>query len=85
MRWQEFRQCPGCGFDFATGEGEKGCHYYECPYLPPELQVMCDECRYDFFSEEGNPECADPTACERGAEAREHVVSMRTWLQRIGR
>jgi hypothetical protein len=23
--WDQFRQCDGCGYDFATGEGERGC------------------------------------------------------------
>lgn len=31
MKWLDLRSCPGCGYDFATDEGQKGCHYYDCP------------------------------------------------------
>ncbi len=26
-RWEGFRKCPGCGYDFATGEGERSCSW----------------------------------------------------------
>jgi len=84
-RWQEFRQCPGCTYDFATGEGEKSCDYYDCPYLPPELSVVCSQCMYDFFTDEGNAGCPDPSTCEEGAEARANVANMREWLAGTGR
>ena len=67
-RWQEFRTCPGCGLDIATGEGERSCSWGECPYLPEELDVYCDTCRFNFFTGEGNPPCEDPFACEHAAE-----------------
>jgi hypothetical protein len=38
-KWEAFRQCPGCGFDFATGEGERSCSSGDCPNLPEELTV----------------------------------------------
>jgi hypothetical protein len=40
-RWEGFSQCPGCGYDFATGEGERSCAWGDCPYLPEELDVFC--------------------------------------------
>ena len=39
-RWKEFRPCPQCSFDFATGEGERGCAWGECPYVPEQLNVF---------------------------------------------
>lgn len=77
--WMEFRQCPGCGYDFATGEGEKGCSYYECPYVPEELRAFCSTCMYDFVTGEGNPPCADPETCEQGADARGKIANVRRW------
>jgi hypothetical protein len=80
-RWEKFRSCPGCGYDFATAEGEKSCNYYDCPYLPAELNVFCDACRFDFFTMEGNPSCEDPMICEHGQEARSHVKNVRKWRE----
>jgi hypothetical protein len=78
-RWLEFRPCPGCGYDLVTGEGEKGCHNYDCPYLPSELDAFCPQCRFDFASMEGNPPCVDPLTCEHGEEARSHVPNVEVW------
>jgi hypothetical protein len=80
VRWLEFRQCPHCGWDLATDDGERGCSYGACPYLPEELDVFCPQCRYDFVTMEGNPPCADPATCEHGAWARAHVENYRSWL-----
>ncbi len=41
-RWEEFRQCPHCDLDLATGEGERACAWGDCPYLPEELDVYCE-------------------------------------------
>ena len=78
-RWEAFRQCPGCGFDFASGEGERSCSWGDCPYLPEELDVFCDQCRFDFFTMEGNPPCEDPLTCVHAMEPRSHVENLRTW------
>lgn len=78
-RWMSFTQCPGCGLDLATGEGERGCALGECAYLPGELDVYCPQCRFNFFTEEGNPPCDDPLACEHGVEARGHVANLEAW------
>jgi hypothetical protein len=80
-RWQDFRQCPGCGFDLGTGEGERGCSWGECPYVPADLNVFCDQCRFDFYTMDGNPMCEDPMACPEGAEARSHVENYRRWQE----
>ena len=84
-KWEAFRQCPGCGFDFATGEGERSCSWGDCPYLPEELNVFCDSCRFNFFTMEGNPPCEDPLTCEHAAEPRSHVENLRTWEGTVGR
>jgi hypothetical protein len=78
-RWEGFRQCPGCGFDFASGEGERSCSWGDCPYLPEELNVYCDQCRFNFFTMEGNPSCDDPLTCVHATEPLSHVENLRTW------
>jgi len=79
-RWEGFRRCPGCGYDFTTGEGTRGCRWGDCPYLPFELDVFCPYCRFNFFTMEGNPPCEDPLTCEHGTEPRSHVEDVRRWL-----
>lgn len=78
-RWEAFRKCPGCGFDFGSGEGERSCSWGDCPYLPEELNVFCDRCRFNFFTMEGNPPCEDPLTCLDAAEPRSHVENLRVW------
>ena len=80
-RWKEFRPCPQCAFDFATGERERDCSWGECPYVPEELGVFCDYCRFDFLTMEGNSPCADPMTCEHGEEPRSHVANVREWMR----
>jgi hypothetical protein len=79
-RWQEFRKCPGCSYDFATGEGDRSCSWGECAYLPEELDVFCEGCRFDYFTMEGNPTCDDPLTCEHAAVPLANVANYRTWL-----
>ncbi|MBI4260323.1 MAG: hypothetical protein HY658_07125 [Actinobacteria bacterium] len=79
-RWQDFRTCPTCGLDLATGEGERGCAWGECPYLPEELNVWCDYCRFNFLTMEGNSPCPDPMACDHAAEPLSHLDTLRSWL-----
>ena len=81
-RWEDFRKCPGCGLDIATGEGERSCAWGDCPYLPEELDVYCDTCRFNFFTGEGNPPCEDPNKCEHAAEPLRHVENVRAWIGR---
>jgi hypothetical protein len=81
-----FRQCELCGLDLATGEGDRGCHYYECPYLPEALDVRCPTCLYNFYTADGNPECSDPPACEFARViAPQRVETLRAWLDAQGR
>ena len=63
-----FRQCPGCSYDFITGEGFRSCAWGDCPYLPEELKVMCPACNFNFATGEGNPHCGDPPTCQWAAE-----------------
>jgi len=79
-RWMAFQPCLGCSFDFATGGGERACSWGECAYVPEALNVFCDQCRFDFFTMEGNPPCADPANCEHGAEPRSHVENVHAWM-----
>jgi hypothetical protein len=79
-RWEGFRQCPGCGLDLVTGEGERACSWGECPYLPEPLDVFCPQCRFNLYTMEGNPSCVDPVACEQAVEALSHVENARRWI-----
>ena len=79
--WKGFRQCPGCGYDLATGEGQRGCSWGDCPYLPEDLDVFCSNCRFNFFTMQGNPQCGRPGVCEHGAEPRSHVATLREYLE----
>ena len=77
-----FRQCPFCSYDFATGEGQRGCHNYDCPYLPEELDVRCPICLYNFYVGDGNPDCGDPPDCEFARDvAPERVRNVTAWLR----
>lgn len=81
-QWEGFHQCPGCHMDLGTGEGQRSCAWGDCPYLPEELDVYCPNCRFNFFTMEGNPPCDDPLTCPHGVEARSHIENLRTWLAR---
>jgi hypothetical protein len=80
-RWEEFRKCPGCGYDIATGDGERACSWGECAYLPAELDVFCEGCRFNYFTMEGNPSCEDPLTCEHAAAPLAAVANYRRWLE----
>ena len=79
-KWEGFNNCPGCSYDFSTGEGSRSCSWGECPYLPLELDVFCPDCRFNYFTMEGNPPCEDQMACPHGIEARAHVENARQWV-----
>ena len=68
-----FVQCPGCSYNFITGEGARNCGWYECPYLPEEFKVLCPGCNYNFATGEGNAHCGDPPTCEWAIEGRRHA------------
>ena len=85
QRTLAFRQCEFCAYDLATGEGERGCHYYECPYLPEELDVRCPVCTYNFYTQDGNP-CDTPVHREFAREvAPQRVANLEAWLEATGR
>jgi len=77
-----FQQCPGCSYDFITGEGTRSCNYYDCPYLPEEFKVFCPSCNYNFATGEGRPECNDPPSCEWAEEGYRHAEIVRAALYR---
>jgi hypothetical protein len=83
-RWEGFEQCPGCGFDLVTGDGRRSCAWGDCPYLPDELKVLCDTCRFNLMTMQGNPSCDDPLSCEDAADARAHVENLRVWVEQRG-
>lgn len=77
-----FQQCPFCTYDLATGEGERACHYGDCPYLPEELDTRCPTCTYNFFTDDIHPACGDPPTCEFArAEAPRRVEALTYWLE----
>lgn len=76
-----FQQCELCAYDFLTDTGVRGCHYYECPYLPEALDVWCPTCRYNFAIGDGNPECSDPPSCSFATQvAPGRVRALETWV-----
>jgi hypothetical protein len=78
-----FRQCPGCNYDFITGEGRRSCNWYECPYLPEDLKVFCPECNYNFATLEGNARCGtDPPTCDWAIAGYRHARNAEKFLGR---
>lgn len=76
-----FHQCALCSYDFRTDEGDRGCHYFECPYLPEALDVWCPTCRFNFMIDDGNPECSYPPDCDFARDiAPERVRALEAWL-----
>jgi hypothetical protein len=72
-----YRQCPGCDYDFVTGEGTKSCGWYDCPYLPEELKVFCPACNYNFATGEGTTWCGDPPSCLWALEGYQNAENAR--------
>lgn len=85
-RMLSFRPCPDCAYDLATGEGERSCNYGACPYLPEALEVHCPTCWYNFYSQEGRPECSDPPSCDFARkEAPARVAAVGRWRSQQSR
>jgi hypothetical protein len=81
-----FEPCPQCTLDLATGEGQRSCHYYTCPYLPDALDVSCPTCLFNFMTRDTVPGCGDPPTCAFALdEAPERVANLTAWLARHGR
>ena len=72
-----FVQCPGCNYNFITGEGIRSCGWYECPYLPEEYKVFCPFCNFNFATGEGEPHCHDLSTCESARAGYEHAALAR--------
>ena len=83
-KWMEFERCPGCSWDIGTGDGERACAWGECAYLPEELDVFCDGCRFNYFTLQGNPACDDPLNCPHAAVPLSHVENYRRWAAARG-
>ena len=80
-----FRQCPLCSFDFVTGEGDRACHYGDCPGLPDELDLRCPQCYYNFLTDDLVPACGDPPTCEFALEeAPRRLEALAYWLEHQG-
>ena len=80
-----FVQCPGCSFNFVTGEGARSCSWYECPYLPEEYKVFCPACNYNFATGEGDPHCGRSPTCEWSVEGFAHARLAKRRFQDTGR
>ncbi len=75
-------QCPGCTPEKVTAEGARPCSFYDCPGLPPELQVTCNTCMYDFAAQDGQIMC-DHAACETALRLVRNVETYRTWVRML--
>jgi hypothetical protein len=75
-----FQTCELCEYDFRTDEGERNCHYFECPNLPEELNIWCPTCRYNFMVEDGNPACENLDCDFARNVAPGRVRALREWL-----
>ena len=78
---KHFQQCPQCRWNFLTDEGQRGCSWGDCPFLPEDLNIFCDSCRFNFFTMEGNPPCGDPENCPHGTEPRARVEAIRRQME----
>lgn len=82
QRLLDFTPCPTCTLDIVTGEGQRACHYYVCPYLPEELDVSCPRCSYNFITDETRPACGEPPSCDFALyEAPQRVENLGLWLE----
>jgi hypothetical protein len=71
---------PGARAPTVVGE-EASCFWGECAYLPQELDVYCEQCRFNYFTLKGNPPCEDPLTCEHASVPLAHVENYRRWTQ----
>jgi hypothetical protein len=75
-----FQMCELCEYDFRTDEGERNCHYFECPNLPEAFNIWCPTCRYNFMVEDGNPACENLDCDFARNVAPVRVQALREWL-----
>ena len=77
-----FRTCPLCDYKPEAGEGQRACHYGECPYLPEAMDTRCPTCLYNFLTDDLRPACGDPPTCEFArTEAPRRVEALTYWLE----
>lgn len=76
-----FRQCPGCSYDFLTGEGSRSCGWFDCPYLPEDFKVLCPACNFNYATREGDHRCDDLATCEWAIEGFKHAGQLRRAIQ----
>jgi hypothetical protein len=69
------------GWTLPLARGSAGARGGDCPYLPQELDVLCEQRRFNFFTMEGNPPCSDPLICEHTTEPLAHVENYQRWLK----
>lgn len=74
--------CPNCTPAKVVEPGARPCSFYECPGLPPELEVTCDTCMYDFAAEDGQVRC-DHSTCATALRLAGNVETYRTWIRLI--
>lgn len=79
----DFRpMCPGCSPDALAGDDARPCSYYDCPGLPPELEVTCDLCMYDFVADDGQVSC-DHATCPTALRLAGNVETYRRWVEML--
>lgn len=80
---RDFRPlCPGCTPARMVEAGVRPCSFYDCPGLPPELQVTCDTCMYDFAAGDGQVQC-DHSSCPTAIRLSGNVETYRRWVEMI--
>lgn len=75
--------CPGCFPESLTVEGARPCSFYDCPGLPDELRVTCDDCMFDFAADDGQVTC-DHDLCPTALRLQGNVDTYRRWVRLIG-
>jgi hypothetical protein len=77
---RDFRpRCPGCTPSAVVAPDARPCSYYDCPWLPEELQVTCTQCMFDFVAGDGQVKC-DHSACPTAIRLKANVPIYRAWV-----
>ena len=77
---RSFRRCPGCNFDWATGDGVRACSLYDCAYLPAELRVACEWCGFNFATDDGHIRC-DHETCPHALQLKANLHTYLRWTE----
>jgi hypothetical protein len=73
--WIDFRPCGGCGFDFTTGGGDRGCLLHGCAYLPDQTEGPSLNSHFRPATIQDDRSPADGLAREGGEESKPHVAN----------